>query len=162
MWTPDPGTGFKVLPQWISHFKSSVFRDSRFLNQDSGLQKVGFHKQIFPGFQIPQANVSWIPDSTSKCFLDSGIQITLYGASSKSLGAYINFMVKLQIIQNGKMLVFWNNCHIKCFIKFHSLKTTCYGHLKMVSGTWANQTAETTNPRENQTFETTKPRHYRE
>ena len=30
----------------------------------------GFHKQIFPGFQIPQAIISWILDSTNKYFLD--------------------------------------------------------------------------------------------
>ena len=45
---------------------------------DLGLRKLysGFQS---PGFQIPQAKFSWIPDSTSKTFTKSGMRIAFYG-----------------------------------------------------------------------------------
>ena len=52
----------------------SGIRDSGFLELYSGFQSqgFGFHKQKFPGFRIPQAKISRIPDFTSKNFPDSG------------------------------------------------------------------------------------------
>ena len=45
---------------------------SRFL--DFKVQSSGLHKQNFPGFRILEAKISWIQDSTSKNFLDSGFR----------------------------------------------------------------------------------------
>ena len=60
--TPFPFP-FKRLPHRLV--------DSEFLELYSVFQN--------PGFPIPQTRISWILDSTSKTFLDSGIQISLDG-----------------------------------------------------------------------------------
>ena len=82
--------------------KRSVFYDTGFVNLDSGFRKLksritqlqanffwilGSKTYIFwdsgfqrVRFQIPKANIFWIPNFTSKNFLDSEIWITLNGA----------------------------------------------------------------------------------
>ena len=65
-------TGFQrqeLIPDSIR----KLFQDSR------------FHKQHFPGFQIPQAIFSRIPDSTTKIFPDFGIRIPLHWAIEKTI-----------------------------------------------------------------------------
>ena len=51
-----------------SKFQKSWFWSYGFLDLNSG-----FHRG---GFRIPQTNISWFLDSTSKCFLDYGNWIT--------------------------------------------------------------------------------------
>ena len=58
----NPGTGFKIPPEWIPDSKGPSFRDSGFLG---------------PDFPIPKSRIA---DSTSKYFLDSGIRITSHEA----------------------------------------------------------------------------------
>ena len=84
-----PRTGFKIPPRWVPNSKKSLFRDSGFLDMDSEFQRVGF--------RIPQSNIFRIPDSTSKCFLDSGIRITLHGADFCML---VPFLKPIQITLN--------------------------------------------------------------
>ena len=76
--------------------ESKTVLDVRFHALDSGLQapdsslcqwNPGFLELYFwlqkPGFPIPQAKFSRIPDSTSKHFQDSGILISFHGATCR-------------------------------------------------------------------------------
>ena len=92
------GNGFQIKPQWIPDSKKSVFRDFGFL--DFGfripwcrlllIQGNGFQikppwipdskRSVFPGFRIPKLCIigfripkNRISQSTSNCFLDSGL-----------------------------------------------------------------------------------------
>ena len=60
---------FLVRGSWVMDSQLQSLVDSGFLELYSVFQN--------PGFPIPQTRISWILDSTSKIFLDSGIQIPL-------------------------------------------------------------------------------------
>ena len=68
-----PFTGFQIFlgGTWIPD--SNCYWDSGFLHLYSGFQG--------PGFRIPQAKISKIPNSKCKNFPDSGIRIPLHGAT---------------------------------------------------------------------------------
>ena len=59
--------GFRIPRPRFQIPKSIEFRilQTYFLNSE-------FHEQMLSRLRIPQANISWILDSTSKCFLDCG------------------------------------------------------------------------------------------
>ena len=91
-------TKFKIPPQWISDPKGSVFRDSGFLDLDSGFQTVKFwipKRFCFMGFRIPRPGFripkSWIriPRSTSKYFLDFGFLDLDSGSKKLDSGFHI-------------------------------------------------------------------------
>ena len=71
-----PFTGFQIFlgGTWIPD--SNCYWDSGFLHLYSGFQG--------PGFRIPQAKISKIPDTKCKNFPDSGIRIPLHGAKFSS------------------------------------------------------------------------------
>ena len=71
-----PGTSFQSLSVALRLWIPIVSRTSDSLSciPNSKLQDSGCHKQTFPGFRIPQANFSRIPDSTSKILPDSTFQ----------------------------------------------------------------------------------------
>ena len=51
----------------------------------------GIPDSLSPGFQIPLATIFLIPDSTSKNFADSPVQIILHGASHRFYDCQSNF-----------------------------------------------------------------------
>ena len=67
----NPRTGFKIPTQWVPASKKPLFRDSRFLDMDSGFRRVGFRIPK-PGFWIPK---SGIPDSTIKYLIHLFVEI---------------------------------------------------------------------------------------
>ena len=104
MWTPDPRKWFQDSTSVNSGFKKVCFprflifrhgicipQSNIFWTPDSTSKYFldsGFHKQIFSGFRITQANIFWIPilqahifwtpDYMSKCFLDSGFHKQIF------------------------------------------------------------------------------------
>ena len=67
--------GFRTLivsgiPDSLSCTPDSKAKDSD--SKSKNFPDSGFHKQKFPGFQIPQVKISRIPDFTSKNFPHSG------------------------------------------------------------------------------------------
>ena len=64
-----------------------------------------------PGFQIPQANSFRISDSMRKCFLGSGIQITLHGMMLKNLDTVCFAPISKEVTQEKKSKVHFIKVH---------------------------------------------------
>ena len=76
----------KTLVNETNHTKTQnkIVFDSGVHPGDSGFQVMGLGFQS-PGCPVSKEKVSWIQDSTSKSFADSGIRITLQCVISSSL-----------------------------------------------------------------------------
>ena len=84
-WIPHPGfripgTGFQSLSVEVAFRLPIVSNipDSLSCILDYKTPNSGFYEQEFPGYRIPWARISRIPDSTGKNFPDSRIRIPLH------------------------------------------------------------------------------------